>query len=85
MKEKQFSEVSIHFKVPKNKAKHIFNARDELNKAGITFDTGGYINGKFLEYDWEFDWSLRGSVQVRHKRFNIIKFKDEGETNVNDS
>ena len=44
-------EVQIHFKVPKDKMEHIFNARDELAKAGIRFDTGGSNDGEFLEYD----------------------------------
>ena len=71
MKDRKLCEVRIHFSVPKDKAEHIFNARDELAKAGISFDTGG-LSGDSLEYDWEFDWSLSGNVEVRFK-----KFKDE--------
>ena len=67
--EQKQCEVNIHFKIPKDKMKHIFNARDELAKAGIRFDTGGSNDGEFLEYDWEFDWSLRGGIEVYFKRF----------------
>lgn len=62
-------EVNINFKVPKDKIQHIYNARDELAKAGIHFDTGGCADGDFISYDWEFDWSLKGGVEVLFKRY----------------
>jgi hypothetical protein len=67
--EKKPCEVNIHFRVPKDKSKHIFNARDELAKAGISFDTGGCNDGDIFCYDWEFDWSLKGGVEVNFKKF----------------
>jgi len=69
---KKLCEVSIHFNVPKDKAKHIFNARDELAKAGITFDTGGCNDGENLKYDWEFDWSLKGGVEVEFRQDKAV-------------
>ena len=66
---KRLCEVTVHFDVPKNKGKHIFNARDELAKAGIRFDTGGSSDGKRLKYDWELDWSLKGGAEVKFKRY----------------
>lgn len=62
-------EVLINFKIPKEKMKHIFKARDELAKAGVSFDTGGCSEGEITSYDWEFDWSLKGNVEVYFKRF----------------
>lgn len=66
---KELCEVNIHFKVPKEKRQHILNARDELLKAGITFDTGASLCSEFFEYDWEFDWSLKGGIEVNFRRF----------------
>ena len=66
-------EVLINFKIPKEKIKHIFNARDELLKAGISFDTGGFNNNGTINYDWEFDWSLKGNVEVYFKKFKKDK------------
>jgi len=37
---------------------HVFQAEDELSKAGVTFDTG-YGGGM---RDWELDWSLEGAT-----------------------
>ena len=68
VKQKKLCEVSIHFKVPKDKMQHLFNARDELFKAGITFDTGGTCDEEYFYYDWEFDWSLKGNVGVEFGR-----------------
>lgn len=62
--EKKQCEVNIKFSVPKEKIQHVYNARDELAKAGISFDTGGYSDGDLTTYDWEFDWSLKGGVEV---------------------
>lgn len=61
-------EVQIKFLIPTEKVKYIFKARDKLAKAGITFDTGGYSDGKITELDWEFDWSLKGA-EVYFRRF----------------
>jgi hypothetical protein len=52
-------EVRIHFQVPIDKMQHIFDATHSLFKAGIAFDTGGSKDGKYFEFDWELDWSLR--------------------------
>ena len=68
---KKLCEVSIHFKVPKDKSQHIFNARDELANAGIYFDTGGCNDAENLNYNWEFDWSLKGGVEVEFKKFKF--------------
>ena len=66
--EKQLCEIRLHFKVPKEKAKHLFKAVNQLKKAGISFDTGGYADNKYIHYDWEFDWSLRGDCEVIFKK-----------------
>lgn len=60
-------EVVFRLKVPKNKIKHIYKAMDELNKVGVTFDTGGTLSDP-VNYDWELDWSLKGA-KVYFKRF----------------
>jgi len=65
---KEMDYVTIRFNVPADKAKHIFNATRELFRAGITFDTGGCIKDEKLVYDWEFDWSLEGGVEIRVKQ-----------------
>lgn len=61
-------EVSLRFTVPKDKMKHIYEATKALAKVGISFDTGGSITDP-VDYDWEFDWSLKGPVKVLFKRF----------------
>ena len=65
-------EVVIRFKIPKDKMEHIYNAINELGKVGISFDTGGTMTDP-VNYDWEFDWSLKGPVQVLFKRFKESK------------
>ena len=65
---KEMDYVTIRFSVPADKAKHIFNATEELFRAGITFDTGGCFKDGKLVYDWEFDWSLEGEVEVKVKQ-----------------
>jgi hypothetical protein len=67
--EGKLCEVGIHFRVLEEKAKHIFKAVAELGKAGIYFDTGGCYNGEHFYYDWEFDWSLEGGVEVTFRKF----------------
>lgn len=61
-------EVKLRFKIPKDKMDHIYNAIKELGKVGITFDTGGNTCDP-VTYDWEFDWSLKGPVEVLFKKF----------------
>lgn len=70
MKKRKMCEVGIHFSVPKEQMKHIYEAAEALAKVGITFDTGGSCceKGK-VDYYWEFDWSLKGPVVVTFKRF----------------
>ena len=54
---------------------HIHNAELELEKAGITFDSGHNLSkGKITEHDWELDWSLKGAKLV-FKRFKKKKHK----------
>ena len=49
---------------------HLFNAGEELAKAGVSFDTGcGCSDGKRTVRDWEFDWSLKGA-KVLFKKFS---------------
>lgn len=68
-------EVVVRFKVPKDKMEHIYAAINELGKAGITFDTGGTMTDP-VNYDWEFDWSLKGAT-VLFKRFSAETKKDK--------
>ena len=59
-------EVTIEFpNLTREKMKHIFNAEEELRKAGIDFDTGFYFPKHTR--DWEFDWSLKGAKVYLHK------------------
>ena len=61
----QEAEVLIRFpSLSENQRKHLYKASYELEKAGITFDTGVGCDGN----DWEFDWSLKGA-SVFFKRF----------------
>jgi len=62
-------EVKVRFKITKDKMEHIYNAINELGKVGISFDTGGTLTDP-VNYDWEFDWSLKGPIKVLFKRFN---------------
>jgi len=64
MKELKDCEVVIKFlDLSKDQLEHLFKAEDELEKAGVLFDTGAGGGCR----DWEFDWSLRGAV-VKFKR-----------------
>lgn len=57
-------EVLIQFPNPtEEQMKHLFNAQKELNKAGVSFDTGSGCDGR----DWEFDWSLKGARVIFRK------------------
>ena len=44
---------------------HLYKASNELDLAGVTFDTGVGCEGN----DWEFDWSLKGA-NVYFKKFS---------------
>ncbi len=73
-------EVHVEFTVPKDKADHIFAARDELGKAGIGFDSGGSIPGPeddTVTLDWEWDWSLSGPIDLTLKKISE-SIKEEG-------
>lgn len=51
-------------KPTKKELGHIFNAEEELSKAGVTFDTSSAIGGSkgsVLSRDWNLDWSLEGA------------------------
>ena len=67
MPELKECEVGINFVVPRDKLQHIYNAAEELSKAGVTFDTGGTCSDP-VSYDWKFDWSLKGAT-VKFKKF----------------
>ena len=68
-------EVLLKFKVSEDKMRYIYNAREELAKAGIDFDSGGCVSNvdgrKIGNLDWEFDWSLKGPIKVYFKRFKL--------------
>jgi hypothetical protein len=74
-KELRECEVVIRVKIPKNKMKDLYAAIDALNKAGITFDTGGTCSDP-VQYDLEFDWSLKGA-KVFFKRFKDEETENE--------
>lgn len=58
------AEVTIRFpNLSQEQRNHLYKASGELEKAGITFDTGVGCEGN----DWEFDWSLKGAVVLFHK------------------
>ena len=42
----------------------LWQAENALHEVGLSFDTGAGCNGR----DWEWDWSLKGPVQVRFYR-----------------
>lgn len=61
---RQSVQVGIHFDLSKVDRQDIFEIEKLLNKNGIYFDTGAGCGNR----DWEWDWSLRGPVEVRFKR-----------------
>ena len=61
---RQQVQVGIHFDLSKVDMPDIFEIEKLLNKNGIHFDTGAGCGNR----DWEWDWSLRGPVEVRFKR-----------------
>lgn len=60
--------VRIIFLNPsKDQLEHIYKARNELGKAGITFDSNYNVEDNI--YNWEFDWSLKGAkTEVRKSK-----------------
>ena len=63
---RQRVEVGIHFDLRKVNQKDLFEIEKLLSKNGIHFDTGAGCGKR----DWEWDFSLRGPVEVRFKRKN---------------
>jgi len=55
--------------------KYIQKARNELTKAGVTFDSG-YDLRKDI-FDWELDWSLENAKLLENKvlQFNVYTIK----------
>lgn len=57
---------------------HIHNAQRELNRAGVSFDTGTHLV-KPVEKHWELDWSLKGARLKNPLRCNpplVIEVKE---------
>lgn len=52
-------EVTIRFKIPKDRMGDMYKITAALNELGVHFDTGGSSDGENVFYDWEFDWSLK--------------------------
>ena len=65
----QGAEVGITFgpDLKPDQLEHLFAAQSQLRKAGVSFDTGYGMTDNTR--DWEWDWSLSGPVQVKHRRF----------------
>lgn len=61
---RQQVEVGISFDLNKVDRKDLFEIERLLSKNGIHFDTGAGCGNR----DWEWDFSLRGPVEVRFKR-----------------
>ena len=63
------ADVRLVFDSPtEEQLKHIFNAQKELNKAGVSFDSGCDVDdGRILSRVWELDWSLKGAKIVGTK------------------
>ena len=53
---------------------HVHNAELELEKAGVTFDSGHLMDKKkwIKQHDWELDYSLKGAKLV-FRRFKRVK------------
>ena len=63
------AEVTIRFPDLSDEQRgHLYKASGELEKAGVTFDTGVGGEGN----DWEFDWSLKGAEVLFRKFRDII-------------
>ena len=61
---RQRIEVGIHFDLSKVDRVDLFEIEKLLHKNGIYFDTGSGFGNR----DWEWDFSLRGPIDVRFKR-----------------
>ena len=60
------TEVTIRFpNLSEEQRKHLYKASSELEKAGVTFDTGQDEMGN----DWEFDWNLKGAEVVVRRSY----------------
>ena len=65
------AEVKIEFNdLSSEQLVHLFNAEDELGKAGLTFDRGH--DSLWKKRVWEFDWSLKGADVA------FVRFKGNG-------
>lgn len=55
---------SVTLQIPYNKKtlEHIFKAEGELRKAGVSFDTGAWVQKGIRE--WQLDFSLKGAKTV---------------------
>lgn len=51
---------------------YLYEAEKYLNKAGVHFDTGGFVGCNGAR-DWEFDYSLSSNVTVWLKPFKNIE------------
>ena len=57
--------VNIKFTVQPEHMEKLFQVEALLGEMGIEFDVGGtYSDTGAYKRDWEWDWSLRGPVQV---------------------
>ena len=61
---RQRIEVGIHFDLSKVDRDDLFEIEKLLHKNGIHFDTGAGCGKRA----WEWDFSLRGPIDVRFKR-----------------
>ena len=58
MKQKE-CEVTIQIPYTKKTLQELFEAEEHLHKAGVSFDTGAWIEEHIRE--WQFDFSLKGA------------------------
>jgi hypothetical protein len=56
--------VNIKFTVQPEHMEKLFQVKKLLHEIGIEFDVGGAYSDTGYKRDWEWDWSLRGPVQV---------------------
>lgn len=70
------NEINATLKIPmqsEEQVKHLQKARNNLTKAGITFDSGyDLVNGIF---EWKLDWSLKGAKILKNLNYMGIMFK----------
>jgi hypothetical protein len=50
---------------------HLYKIQTMMNEIGVTFDTGLGCSGR----DWEWDWSLKGPVNVKFRK--VCKTKEK--------